>query len=76
VPTLSHSEVVRETALNLARMGAIVSDAVVHLRASCADRRVSAVIARQQLLAEAKGGDEIARRASQYLTELLAEWPP
>jgi hypothetical protein len=73
---MSYSEIVTQTALNLARANADLAEAIAELRVVSADRRVAVVVSHQQLMAEAEGGDEMARRAATYLDALLAQWPP
>jgi len=74
---MATSEVVRERALTLARSGADREEALRELQACCEGRRVGAVRARQQLVADVEGGSDPggADVAIELLDELLIRLP-
>ena len=71
------AEIVQERALELARLGTDQETAVGELEISCEGRRVAAVRARQQLLAQLDSGpdQQDAGVAIGFLDLLLARLP-
>lgn len=74
---MTTADAVRERALTLARSDTERDDALRDLQECCGDRRVSAVRARQQLVAwlDSEADQRDAMRAIELLDELLERLP-
>jgi hypothetical protein len=74
---MTTADVVRERALSLARSETDLEEAVRELETCCSGRRVSAVKARQQVIAwvDSASDQEAAMLAIQYLDNLLDRMP-
>jgi hypothetical protein len=74
---MTTAETVREKALALAEAGSPTDEAVRELLASCKDKRVPVVLARQQFLKQQqeRPDDIVANRAVELLDEVLARLP-
>jgi len=74
---MTTADVVRERALSLARSETDPADAIRELQACCGGRRVSAVKARQQVIAwlDSASDQQAAMLAIEYLDDLLNGMP-
>jgi hypothetical protein len=71
------ADVVRETALNLARAETPEDEAIRELLECCSERRVPVVLARQQFEKELEGEpvDPLVKRAAELLDGVLGRLP-
>jgi hypothetical protein len=71
------ADIVHEKALSLAESGAATEEAVTELLECCGQKRVSVVLARQQLLRdlEARPSDPVPTRAAGLLDQVLERLP-
>jgi hypothetical protein len=74
VSLLRTSQIVAQTALNLAKAGASVDEASQEIRGRSDGKRVSVVIALQQLTHGIGDGGPVRARAVEYLEALLEDW--